>query len=456
MENAEFGLNDVLKNLADILSFKAEEAGVEVMFRVMPDIPRQLTGDALRLGQILINLCTNAIKFTEAGGEVILSIHIDQLNDERVKLKFSVKDTGIGISQEQQDRLFHSFSQADATISRKFGGTGLGLAISKKLVHMMEGDIWLESRLDEGSTFYFTGNFGVTSDRKIVDVSGNKQFHPDNLKVLVVDDQKSARQILLEFLENFGFEAVEAESGRQAIEILELASDQNKPFNLVLTDLRMPGMDGIEVTKAIKSDTRLKTLPAVVLVTAHGRELASKVLDELDMTEYLTKPVTPSDLMDSIMNVMGGQTTGKPSPAKRQQVRTDYIEQLQGARVLVVEDNEINQELVMELLTTNGIKVAIANNGSEALEVLNRVTFDGVLMDCQMPVMDGYTASREIRRQLRFKDLPILALTANVMKGDREKALQAGMNDQIGKPFKVDEIFRIMSQWIKPNHEHPQ
>ncbi|MCF7979231.1 MAG: PAS domain S-box protein [Chromatiaceae bacterium] len=446
IEVRDFRLEDVMDNLANLIGLKAEEKGLELLFELPPTLPTALVGDALRLGQVLINLSNNAVKFTEPGGEILIRVGLDQEDEARLWLHFSVRDTGIGMTPEQQQRLFQSFTQADSSTTRKYGGSGLGLAISKRLTAMMGGEIWVESSPGVGSCFHFTACLGkqrgVRSQRRI------KVDDLEALRVLVVDDNRSAREVLQSMLDAFGFQVEQAASGAEAIERLEQATGQGA-FDLVLMDWKMPGMDGLDTTRAIQADQLIARAPTVIMVTAYGRDEAQRAADGLELAGFLTKPVTPSSLLDAILNAMGRETVSDSRAADHQEATSEALATLRGAHLLLVEDNAINQELALELLITNGMTAAVANNGQEALDRLEQERFDGVLMDCQMPIMDGYAATRAIRQDPRYKTLPILAMTANVMTGDREKALAAGMNDHIGKPVKVTELLTRMARWIK-------
>jgi PAS domain S-box-containing protein len=448
IEEIDFRLEDTFDNLANLVGLKAEEQGVELMFDLPSDIPTALIGDPLRLGQILINLGNNAVKFTEEGGEIVVSVDVEEQTDDKVTLHFAVRDSGIGMNPEQQAKLFQSFSQADASTTRKYGGTGLGLTISKELTERMHGKIWVESEAGKGSSFEFTAIFGLQKG----EASKRRSLATDlgALRVLVVDDNGSSREILSSMLASFGLRVDQAGTGETAIAQL-IDSNDKDPYKLVLMDWQMPGIDGIETTRAIQQNNQLSEVPTVIMVTAYGREGASQAAEGLDISGFLTKPVTPSTLLDAIMLAMGREVTSENRGVIHQEKAKDAIAKLGGAYVLLVEDNEINQELAMELLTSNGIKAEVANDGQEALDWLNKQRFDGILMDCQMPVMDGYTASRKIRAQEQYKDLPILAMTANAMVGDKEKVTDAGMNDHIAKPINVAEMFRTMARWITPS-----
>ncbi|WPL16819.1 Signal transduction histidine-protein kinase BarA [Thiorhodovibrio winogradskyi] len=449
MECADFRLEDVLDNLTNLVGLKAEEKGLELLLDLPPDLPTALVGDALRLGQILINLGNNAVKFTESGGEILVRAGVLEDGTDAVTLHFSVRDTGIGLSPEQQQRLFQSFTQGDSSTTRKYGGSGLGLAISKRLTEMMGGDIWVESALGAGSTFHFTARFGkqrgLRSQRRLSRTGDFDELQA--LRVLVVDDNKTAREVLQAMLGAFGFQVAQAASGAEAIDRLE-QPDGDTPFDLVLMDWKMPGMDGLDTARAIARDRLIVKAPTVIMVTAYGRDEAQRAADDLDLAGFLTKPVTPSSLLDAILIAMGREAISDSRDTEREEATAEAIAQLRGAHILLVEDNAINQELALELLTTNGMTAAVANNGQEALELLRQDAFDAVLMDCQMPIMDGYQATHAIRENPQWRDLPVLAMTANVMTGDREKALAAGMNDHIGKPVKVREMLATMARWI--------
>ena len=447
MEVIDFRLEDVMDNLANLVGLKAEEKGVELMFDIHADVPTALIGDPLRLGQILINLGNNAVKFTERGGDIVVTVTAAELSASSVQLQFTVRDSGIGMTAEQQTRLFQSFSQADMSTTRKYGGTGLGLAICKRLTDMMGGAIWADSAPDCGSTFAFTAHFqrqqGALSQPRF------KTMDIQMLRVLIVDDNATSREILSEMLAHFGFEVDQAGTGQTAIALLEQA-DNATPYDLVLMDWKMPGMDGVATIRAIQDDDSITHVPTLIMVTAYGREEAQTAAAGLNLTGFLTKPVTPSTLLDTIMQAIGHEIASITRAAGRREEASDAVARLRGMQVLLVEDNEINQELALELLTSNGLRVEVANNGLEALQMLDSASYDGVLMDCQMPVMDGYEATRQIRAQARFARLPVIAMTANVMTGDRDKVLEVGMNDHIGKPINVRELFTVLAKWLAP------
>jgi signal transduction histidine kinase/CheY-like chemotaxis protein/HAMP domain-containing protein/CHASE3 domain sensor protein len=448
IENIDFRLEDVFDNLANLVGLKAEDKGLELMFDIPSNLPTALIGDPLRLGQILTNLGNNAVKFTDKG-EVVIGVKVLKQDEDSVELHFLVSDTGLGISQEEKKKLFQSFSQVDTSVTRKFGGTGLGLAISKQLTKLMDGKIWVDSEEGKGSCFQFTANLGkqkgeITERRSIVSALGS-------LKVLVVDDNNSAREIFSDMLANMGLLVDQSHSGKEALAKLETNAD-GQPYDLVLMDWKMPDMDGIETARKIQASEGLGEVPTIIMVTAYGREDVMQASEGLNIQHYLTKPVTPSHLLDSIMEAMGHGDVHDVMSRNQVDGLAEDIAKLKNAYVLLVEDNDVNQELALELLVNNGLKVEVASNGQEALDWLNKTpNFDGVLMDCQMPVLDGYSATRLLRRQERFKDLPVLAMTANAMVGDREKAIDSGMNDHIAKPINVKDMFKVMAKWIFPS-----
>ena len=446
MEAIPFELDEVLDHLATVVSVKTQEKGLELLFSRAHDVPAELLGDPLRLGQVLTNLANNAVKFTDPGGEIMVTINMVERVREKATLEFSVSDTGIGMTKEQQGRLFQSFSQADSSTTRKYGGTGLGLAISKQLVEMMGGEIRVESEPGKGSQFTFDVVFDVP------DTSKERVFQPAldlrGLRVLVVDDNAHAREILGTYLEQFSFEVDAATTGEEALGKLKSAS---QPFDLVLMDFVMPGMDGLQATQQIKNELKLPHAPRIILVTGHGHEEYDNQpgVELLDNT--LTKPVNPSLLFNVIMEVFGHEVERESTSRSRgQAVNEDALRTIRGARILLVEDNQINQQVASELLEQAHMVVDIANNGQEALDKLELNIYDCVLMDIQMPVMDGYTATRTLRKNPRFAGLPVLAMTANAMVEDMEEAEAAGMNAHIAKPIDPQDLLTKLIKWIKP------
>jgi signal transduction histidine kinase len=452
MESLDFNLDDVLDNLANLVTVKAQEKeDLEVLFDTTRDVPRFLVGDPLRLGQVLINLANNAVKFTDAG-EIVVSSKLLKRNEDQVTLKFAVRDTGIGLTQDQIGKLFQSFSQADTSTTRKFGGTGLGLTISKRLVEMMGGEIWVESEPGQGTTFSFTANFGLgkeTVKKRLVPSSDLR-----GMKVLVVDDSATSRNILQDMLASFSFDVTPAASAEEALEKIQ-QSDANRPYELVLMDWKMPGMDGLEASEHIKNRQNPSKIPAIILVTAYGREEIMQRAEQLGLEGFLIKPIGPSVLFDTIMQAFGKQIS-KASRAAERHKEAEDLKDLQGAQVLLVEDNEINQQVAMEILQGAGLNVTVANDGQEGVDAAMLTQYDVILMDIQMPVMDGYAAAREIRKDKRFTDLPIIAMTAHAMAGDEDKSKQAGMNDHVTKPIYPDQLFSTLKKWIKPREQRVQ
>ena len=466
MEMVDFNLDDVLDNLANLVTVKAQEKeDLEVLFSTGQDVPRFLVGDPLRLGQVLLNLANNAVKFTDSGEIVVSTAKVNEL-DNRILLKFSVSDSGIGLTADQIARLFQAFTQADTSTTRKYGGTGLGLTISKRLVEMMGGEIWAESEAGNGSTFSFTAAFEMGREKAKKDATLPPNLH--NLNVLVVDDNATSRQILQDMLESFSFNVVLTASGREGLAEIEKGYE-NKPFDLVIMDWKMPEMDGIETARRIMNHPDLDRLPAIILVTAYGREEIMRQSDQLGLDGFLIKPVSPSVLLDNIMHALGEKKTGPTQSSPFQDQEAEWREYFRGAHVLLAEDNEINQQVAREILENAGLKVSLADDGKQAIEAVKNETYDVVLMDIQMPILDGYEATKRIReweqenRGQRTEDrieppslqpptsnLPIIAMTAHAMTGDREKSLEAGMNDHVTKPIDPQQLFTTLQQWIRP------
>ena len=447
-EKVDFFLEDVLAQIADLSVMRAQDKGLELLFDVAPDVPNALQGDPLRLGQVLINLTNNAIKFTDKG-EIVVTIRLQQLEEHAAVLRVDVRDTGIGLTPPQRSKLFQAFTQADTSTTRHHGGTGLGLTISKRLVEMMEGEIDLVSEAGVGSTFFFTARFGLAAvprDTLLLP----QQFH--GLRVLVVDDNPSAREIFVSMLTALGFEARAVFGGVQAIGAVAQARAEGRPYGLVLMDWKMPGMNGLDTLAGIRADAAgIDATPACIMVTAFHREalLEAARQRDLPLDGVLNKPISASTRLDQIAFVFGG-VTGQSRKTQRQSSYRDDERALRGAWLLLVEDNEVNQEVAQHILNDAGIRVDIAGNGAIALAKIAENAYDGVLMDCQMPVMDGYQATRKLRQDPRYSNLPVIAMTANAMVGDKEKCLDAGMNDFIAKPIDVAQLFGTLARWIAP------
>ncbi|WP_058049344.1 response regulator [Janthinobacterium sp. Ant5-2-1] len=447
-EKVDFFLEDVLAQIADLSVMRAQDKGLELLFDIAPDVPNALQGDPLRLGQVLINLTNNAIKFTDKG-EIVVTIRLQQLEEHAAVLRVDVRDTGIGLTPPQRSKLFQAFTQADTSTTRHHGGTGLGLTISKRLVEMMEGEIDLVSEAGVGSTFFFTARFGLAAvprDNLLLP----QQFH--GLRVLVVDDNPSAREIFVSMLTALGFEARAVSGGALAIGAVAQARAEGRPYGLVLMDWKMPGMNGLDALAGIRADAAgIDATPACIMVTAFHREalLEAARQRDLPLDGVLNKPISASTLLDQIAFVFGG-VTGQSRKTQRQSSYRDDERALRGAWLLLVEDNEVNQEVAQHILNDAGIRVDIAGNGAIALAKIAENAYDGVLMDCQMPVMDGYQATRKLRQDPRYSNLPVIAMTANAMVGDKEKCLDAGMNDFIAKPIDVAQLFGTLARWIAP------
>jgi two-component system sensor histidine kinase/response regulator len=444
MEAVDFNLDEALSNVAALIGNKAQEKGLEFLFQVPSDLPRFLVGDPLRLGQVLINLSNNAVKFTESG-EVVISVERIEESETEVTLKFTVRDTGIGLTEKQIGKLFQSFSQADSSTTRKYGGTGLGLTISKKLTEMMRGEIWVESVSGEGSSFIFTAKFAKaeTAEQAGWSLTEDLRHKP----VLVVDDNETSRLIFKEILESFSFEVTLANSG---IEGIEAVGQANPAFELVLMDWQMPGLDGFKTIEEIRNLSGLAQQPKIILATAFNREDIIKEAEEAQLDGFMIKPVDPSMMFDAVMGAFGKQGARSSRLKIANDYDTESLRPVLGAHILLAEDNEINQQIAQELLEGAGFFVDIANNGVEAVKMVGAGNYDLVLMDVQMPEMDGHEATMRIREESAFKDLPILAMTAGAMTEDKERAKEAGMNDHVSKPIEIRKLFEALAQWIKP------
>ena len=443
IETIDFQLDDVISTITTLTAQKAHDKGLEFLIHVAPAVPEQLLGDPLRLGQILTNFVNNAVKFTERG-EIGLNIDLLERTREKVQLKFSVNDTGIGMTREQAGKLFQPFSQADMSTTRKHGGTGLGLSISRKLAELMGGRVWLESEPGVGSTFNFTIWLGVGL------ASGSGRIIPEKLaqlRVLVVDDNQTAREILQESLRTLAARVDTIATGKEAVAAVQ-QHDATDPYDIVFMDWRMPGMDGLQASRHIKNDETLTHVPAIVLVTAFAREEAREEAERLQLDGFLVKPVTKSVIVDTLVNLFAQE-----GEAASITMQGEHAMRLCGARILLTEDNDINQQIAIELLEGTGATVMVANNGREAVEILSNgpqpPPFDAVLMDLQMPEMDGYQATANLRSDARFAELPIIAMTAHATIEERQRCLDAGMNDHVSKPIDPDNLFSTIMRWSR-------
>lgn len=436
METITFDLETVISNICNVMGMKTHDKGIEFAIILDRDVPTRLLGDPLRLTQVLINLTNNAVKFTSKG-EVVVHISIKEKQNETIVLQFEVKDTGIGMSKEQVDKLFKPFSQADVSTTRKYGGTGLGLVISQNIIKRMDGDIFIESEPNKGSTFTFTGRFHIADEQR------RKKVIPESigkLNILVADDNEAARIVLLEYLESFGFKVSLVSSGKEAI------SQIDDTFDLVILDWRMPGMDGLTAWNNIKTKTRNPQLKAIIVTAYDKSEIEEQCIID-GVSEILTKPITESTLFDGIMSTFGSDSDYICDVSDKIGLMKD-MNKIRGAQILVVEDNEINQQVAKESLEEEGFLVDIANNGKIATEQYHKKNYDIILMDLQMPVLDGFEATKIIRKA--NKEIPIIALSADAMKGTYEKVIKSGMNDYVTKPIDFTELLQVLIRWIKP------
>jgi len=444
MESIEFNLQEVFGNLGNLISEKASGKGLELVFHVGTNIPSRLVGDPLRLGQILLNLTNNAIKFTESG-EISVRAELEDRDDNKIKILFKVRDTGIGLTEEQQGKLFQAFSQADMSTTRKYGGTGLGLTISKKLVEMMHGEIGIESEYGQGTTFYFNSEFTIAEERKVETIPEEIS----DLNVLIVDDNYTSQEVLLVYLKDFSFNVTAVDNGPEAIQLIrKIRKEKTRPFDLVLMDYSMPGLNGFQTAVKINEILSPEDRPKYILVTSYGRDEILQGVEKVDFESFILKPVDQSLLFNSIMQAFGHE---------RQEIKTVYkdnfpvgFDVIRGASILLAEDNEINQQVAREVLEGEGFYVDIANHGQEAVDLVQNKKFDIILMDLQMPVLDGYKATEKIRALEGFGDLPIVAMTADAMTGVRDRVLETGMNDYVTKPIETDKLWESLVKWVSP------
>ena len=442
LEQTTFWVQDVMDSVSDMFANKAAEKGIEFIVSLNQDAPLEVLGDPLRLRQILINLTNNAVKFTRKG-EVLLKAVVVEQSDKKVTIEFSVSDSGIGIPEAQLSILFDSFEQADGSTTRKFGGTGLGLTICKRLVEIMGGTIEVESKSHQGSIFSFALDFELASEVQKPDFEPPSDFQ--GMNVLVVDDNNVAQVFLQDMLVAFGFSVTVAGSGPEALKYLKQAAEQ-KPYDLVLMDLVMPGMDGIETTQRIRAHRHLGRVP-IIMMTAFGREEIMQQAGKSGVDAFLIKPVRAPLLFDTIMEVFGEDLHVEQQDLVSPEEKGPSWD-MRGAHILLVEDNIINQQLATEILARSNVRITTAANGQEALERLKAAAYDLILMDIQMPKMDGYETTREIRADSRYEKLPIVAMTAHAMKGVRDQCLEAGMNDYITKPIITEQLFTVVTKWL--------
>ena len=453
METLDFDLRALLDDFAEMMALKVHEKGLEFLCAAEPDVPAYLRGDPGRLRQVLINLVGNAVKFTH-DGEVAVRASLESETGDEALVRFSVRDTGIGIPADKQDSLFHQFTQVDASTTRKYGGTGLGLAISRQLVEMMGGEIGINSEEGKGTEFWFTARFLKQSERELdKTVPGNlsacsAQSGVCGARILVVDDNATNREILLGRFKAWGARSDEASDGEMGLRLLREAAQAGDPYRVAVLDMQMPGMDGEELGRAIKANAELADT-RLVMMTSIGRRGDARRLDEIGFVAYLTKPVRQSDLFDSLAAVLAGETR----KAKRPIVTRHSVREMRrgNVRILLAEDNIVNQKVTLAFLKKLGLSADAMANGIEAVKALGLIPYDLVLMDCQMPEMDGYEATARIRSpqsQVLNHDIPIIAMTAHAMHGDREKCLEAGMNDYLSKPVVPQTLAEMLDKWL--------
>jgi signal transduction histidine kinase/DNA-binding response OmpR family regulator/HPt (histidine-containing phosphotransfer) domain-containing protein len=447
LEHTDFELETTLSSVVNLISESATEKGIELVLDVGTDVPVHLIGDSLRLGQILLNYANNAIKFTEHG-EINIVVRVRERNEDNALLWFAVRDTGIGLSDEQKNRLFTAFSQANDSTTREYGGTGLGLAISKQLALMMEGDVGVDSVLDVGSTFWFTARLGIGQQVK-------RELLPEpdlrGRRVLVVDDNDNARLVMQEMLSSMSFKVDVVTSGRDAVMAVKQADHEQQPYELIFMDWQMPGMNGIEACRLIQA-LSLAEPPHLLLVTAYGREQVFQQAKDAGIKNVLIKPLNASMLFDSAMRVLHGDASEQQSTTEINSASFDKLASIVGARILLVEDNDINQQVALEILHHAGFEVDLAEDGQVALDQLKKKNYALVLMDMQMPVMDGIEATQLLRKMPGLSNLPVVAMTANAQEVDRQRCLEAGMHDFLTKPIEPERLWQTLLKWIPAIH----
>ncbi|MGF7185864.1 PAS domain S-box-containing protein [Desulfitispora alkaliphila] len=446
LEENTFHLYEVIKDIGDAFSDQAKEKGLELIINISPEVPKYVSGDDLRLRQALTNLINNAVKFTDRG-QVTISIEVKENNGDAVELLFAIKDTGIGIAEAKSGLLFQPFSQADGSITRKYGGTGLGLSITKRLVELMGGTIWLESELGQGSIFYFKILFSLRVDAGAIETFTNRK----SLKILIVDDIREDRKVLGEFVKSLNCQYTSVDSGERALkEINKLLIQGKRNFDLILINYKINGIDGFETIAQIKKIQELGTPPVILMMSRNDDVESTKArADAAGFEGVLVKPIEQSTLFNAIINVFG-KRENLFSVENASEKNKKINEELLGLNVLLVEDIYTNQEIAREILEQESLQVTVAENGSEALECIRKHNYDVILMDMQMPIMDGYKATKQIRAltDVEKKNIPIIALTAHAMAGDKERCLEAGMNDYISKPFNPEELLAKISAWV--------
>ncbi|MCO6440733.1 MAG: response regulator [Nitrococcus mobilis] len=440
LDSDVFGLRERLGDAMKSLAFRAHSKGLELACHVHPEVPDVLLGDAARLRQVIVNLVGNAIKFTTQG-EVVLEVACTSQTNDAADLHFTVTDTGIGIPANKLESIFDSFEQADMSTTRQFGGTGLGLAISSRLVELMGGRIWAESELGRGSGFHFTVKFPLAAERPS-EAQPLQTVFPHDVRALIVDDNATNRLILNEMLSNWGMQATAVAAVAEGLAALRAAYDARRPIHLVITDCHMPGEDGFDLAEKINRDSRLADVQLIMLTSGSEPDDIRRC-EQLGVAAHLLKPVKQSELLDAIGSALGLQVAEAEVPV-------DEVRQLSALRILLAEDSIVNQKLTLGLLQKHGHDVTVANNGKQAVAAIDRDHFDVVLMDIQMPEMDGLEAAAVIRAKetKSGQHVPIIALTAHAMAGDRERCLEAGMDGYVSKPIRARELFDTIAALI--------
>ena len=445
LEQTEFSLETLLHRVRDIFSIKIMEKGLQFHLNIAMDVPLRLIGDPLRLSQVLNNLIGNAIKFTELG-KVSLFAELVEESEDAVQIMFSVHDTGIGLNQEQQNKLFQAFSQADTSTTRRYGGTGLGLAITKEIVSMMGGKIWVTSESGAGSKFTFTAVFGLVHGS----LPESSKDILKNYRILVVEDEDQVRYMIKKLLSMNGLEVSLAHSTAEALRAMENQPHEH-PFHGYIVDWNLnEKTDGIHLISRLKQHPMVGHKPKFILMSGYLNQEINQATDKGEIDGYLSKPITATTIMGVLKKVFSQETDKKSNRISAVPQKTEIPLSVKGARILLVEDNELNQQVASEILRNNGFDVIIAGDGQQAIDMLNEEVVDAVLMDIQMPVKDGYVSTEEIRRDKRFKKLPIIAMSAFALSTDREKSINAGMNDHVSKPFQVDHLLATLIKWIEP------
>jgi two-component system, sensor histidine kinase and response regulator len=454
LETIPFDLREVVEDAAGMLAQRAQSKGLELACAIRPDVPVSVCGDPGRLRQVVSNLLSNAIKFTETG-EVVVGVSVVEQGDSHATFRFEVRDTGIGVPPEAQRRIFEAFTQADGSTTRRYGGTGLGLAISTRLVALMGGEMGLDSTVGQGSRFWFTARFAKQPEplRKGIAVPG----HLHGRRVLIVDDNATNREILEHQLDNWSVRHRAVPGAREALDALRTAHALGRPFDLAILDMDMPDMNGLALACAIQADADLAATRLVMLSSVMSPGSVEE-REAAGIDFYITKPARQSDLFNCVAGAMlrrGSPPVPTGHPVPRADARVAVPSRpFAGRRILLAEDNPVNREVAIGMFGLMGAELVVAEDGAQALDRLARGTFDLMLVDCQMPVMDGYEATAAVRREeaaLGGRRLPIVALTANAMAGDRETCLAAGMDDYLSKPFTFDDLQRIVARWLVPN-----